>query len=147
MKLSATYTVDVSPQRVFELVFDPAVLQRCIAGCEKLVKTSDDCYDAHLKIGIAGLTGRYVGRVQLMDRQPPESYTLMLDGRGAAGFVRGTSRFRLTPDGPRTVVECEADVQVGGGIAAVGTRLVQAAGKMLMDDFFNRFRAEAARAK
>src|SRR5438876_3612951 len=102
MKLSATYQLAAPRDKVFAAITDPAVLQRAIDGCEKMVKTGEDSYDAHLKIGVAGLKGSYVGKVQLKDLKAPESYTLLIEGKGAPGFVKGTGRVQLTGKGDQT---------------------------------------------
>ncbi len=139
MKLTATYQIHAPREKVFAAITDPAVLQRVIDGCEKMVKTGEDTYDAHLKIGLAGLKGSYVGKIQLADQKPPESYTLRLEGRGTPGFVKGTARVQLTDQGAQTELHCEADAQVGGMIAAIGSRLIEATAKKMMDEFFRKF--------
>lgn len=141
MKLSGAYAVPAPRGIVFDAITDPAVLQRVIAGCEKMVKTGPDTYDAHLKIGVAGLKGSYLGKVQLRDLKAPESYTLHIEGKGAPGFVKGMARIQLTDKAGETGLRCEADVQVGGMIAAIGSRLVEAAARRMMDDFFKEFAA------
>ena len=106
--------------------------------CESLIETAPDEYQATLKIGIAGLKGTYTGKAVIRDRRPPEALTLAVEGKGGPGFVRGSAAIALTPDGESTRVACDADVQVGGLIAAVGSRLVEAAAKKLADDFFRQ---------
>ena len=142
MKFSATYLLAAPRDKVFALLTDPAVLQRCIEGCEKMVRTSEDTYDAHLKIGIAGLKGSYVGKVQLKDKKVPESYTLLIEGKGGPGFVKGTARIQLVDKGNETELRCESEAQVGGMIAAIGSRLVEAIGKKMMESFFKKFGEE-----
>ena len=142
MKLSATHLIPAPRDKVFAAVIDPAVLQRAIEGCEQMVKTSEDTYDAHLKIGIAGLKGSYVGKVRLTDLKAPESYTLMIEGKGVPGFVKSTAKIQLVDKGWETEMRCEADAQVGGMIAAIGSRLIEAAAKKMMVSFFHRFAAE-----
>jgi carbon monoxide dehydrogenase subunit G len=139
MKLSGTYQVSAPRDRVYAAITDPVVLQRVIDGCEKMVKTGEDSYDAHLKIGLAGMKGSYVGRIQMKDRRPPESYTLIIEGRGGPGFVKGTARVQLSDKDGRTEIQCDADAQVGGLIAAVGSRLIEAAARRMMDEFFRKF--------
>jgi uncharacterized protein len=139
MKLTATYILAASREKVFSNVTDPDVLQRCIEGCEKMVKTGEESYDVHLRIGLAGLKGSYVGKVQLKDIKPPESYTLILEGKGAPGFVKGTARIQLSDKGSQTALLCEAEALVGGLIAAIGSRLIEAAAKKMMDEFFRKF--------
>ena len=142
MKLSATYTLDAPREKVFAAITDPAVLQRVIDGCEKMVRTGEDSYDAHLKIGLGGIKGTYVGKVQLKDKNPPESYTLVLEGKGGPGFVKGTARVQLADKASHTDLRCEADAQVGGLIAAIGSRLIEATAKKMMDEFFRKFGEE-----
>jgi len=139
MKLSATYQINAPRDKVFAAITDPAVLQRAIDGCEKMVKTGEDSYDAHLKIGLAGLKGSYVGKIQLKDQKPPDSYTLLIEGKGAPGFVKSTARVRLADKGGQTELHCEAEAQVGGLIAAIGSRLIEATAKKMMDEFFRKF--------
>ncbi len=142
MRFSATYTFTAPRDKVFALLTDPAVLQRCIEGCEKMVRTSEDNYDAHLKIGIAGLKGNYVGKVQLKDKQVPESYTLLIEGKGGPGFVKATARLQLQQKGSETELHCDSEAQVGGMIASIGSRLVEAIAKKMMDSFFKKFAEE-----
>jgi carbon monoxide dehydrogenase subunit G len=145
VKFNATYSVPAQREKVFALLTDPAVLQRCIAGCEKMERTAQDHYNAHLKIGVAGLKGSYVGQVQLQDKRAPESYKLLMDGKGGPGFVKGSGHIQLTDKGPQTDIRCDAEVQVSGMIAVIGSRLVEAMGKKTMDDFFKKFADEVSK--
>src|SRR5216684_7035638 len=129
MKIRITSIIPAPPARVFAALVDPGVLQRCIPGCESLTAAGPDAYEATLKIGVAGLKGTYTGKAAIRDRRPPESLTLGFEGKGGPGFVRGSAAITLSAEGEgsATRVACEADVQVGGLIAAVGSRLVEAA--------------------
>ena len=147
MKVAVTSVVNAPRDRVFAALVDPAVLQRCIPGCETLKEISPDVCEATLKIGVAGLKGSYCGKAVIREKQPPDSLRLDVDGKGGPGFVRGSATMRLsagaTPESTR--VDCSADVQVGGLIAAVGSRLVEAAAKKLADDFFRQLSSELQR--
>lgn len=142
MKLPIAHTFASSPSQVFSALVDPAVLQRCIDGCEKLVQTGEDTYDVQLKVGVAGLKGSYGGKVQITAKQPPESLTLSMEGKGAGGFVRTTAKIRLAPKGTGTELTGEADATVGGVIAAVGSRLIEAVAKKMMADFYAKLDAD-----
>ena len=144
MKLSGTYEINALRDKVFAAITDPNVLQRCIEGCEKMVKTSENSYDAHLRLGVAGIKGNYVGKVQLQDVKAPESYTLIMEGKGAPGFVKGTAKISLADKGEQTELHYDADAQVGGMIAAIGSRLVEAIAKKMADDFFKKFAQQVA---
>ena len=128
--------------KVFSLITDPAILQKCIEGCEKMVRTGEDSYDVHFKLTIAGIKRSYVGKVQLTDKRIPESYTLLIEGKGGPGSVKGTAHIQLSDKGAETELHCDGESQVGGMIAAIGSRLIEAAGKKVMDSFFKKFAEE-----
>ena len=146
MKLSARYAVPAPASRVYAALIDPAVLRRSIPGCESLTPAGERQFDATIKVGLAGLKGTYTGRAELKDEQPPNSFTLVVNGKGAPGFVRATARMAIAPESDGASVQCDADVQVGGLIASVGSRLVEAAARQQMDAFFQKLREELASA-
>lgn len=142
MNIQGTHIISALPSRVFEALVDPAVLQRVIPGCERLEKTGEDEYNAHLKIGIASIKGSYVGKVRLSDKQPPHKFTLNMEGKGGPGFVKGSAQIELKEDAQKTKLSYTANVQVGGLIAAVGSRMIEAAAKKLAGEFFQKFSEE-----
>jgi carbon monoxide dehydrogenase subunit G len=145
MKLSFTRSFRCPPAKLFAALTDPAVLQKCIAGCETMI-LKDDTFEAMMKIGIAGIKGTYRGKVRIKDPKPPASFTMEMEGKGAPGFVKGTGSIRLEPDGDGTKLFAEGDAQVGGPIVAVGSRLIEAASRKLTEDFFERLRAQVETA-
>jgi len=142
MKLAIAHTFQAAPAQVFAAITDPVVLQRCIDGCEKMEKTGEDAYAVHLKVGVAGMKGSYGGKVQITDKKPPESLTLALEGKGPPGFVKATAQMKFAAAGNQTELSGEADATVGGLIAAVGSRLIEAVAKKMMTEFFTRLGAE-----
>src|SRR5258708_17140770 len=138
MKLTLSSVVAADRERVFAALVDPAILQRCIPGCDSLTSTGDDAYAATLKVGVAGMKGTYTGKAAITNKRPPDSMTLSVDGKGGPGFVRGSAALAFSADGPDgkgTRVACDADVQVGGLIAAGGSRPVEAAARKLARRF------------
>jgi len=142
VKIASHYLLDAPPERVYAALTDPAILARAIPGCEELTPDGEDRYRARVKIGLAGLKGVYAGTAELRDRNPPDSFTLVVDGKGAPGFVRISAKIACTAADTGTRVDCDADVQVGGLIAAIGSRLVEAAARQQMDLFFRRLAQE-----
>jgi carbon monoxide dehydrogenase subunit G len=124
------------------LFTDPAVLARATPGCERLDPIGPDEFAATLSVGVAAVKGTYQGHLAIADKNPPEGYTLRVEGSGRPGFVKGEGRLTLTEQDGGTLVTIKAEAQVGGLIAAVGQRLVGAAGRMLMSQFFSALEAE-----
>jgi len=117
-------------------MLDPAAIASCIPGCERLEPDGVDRYKAAITIGMAAITGHYEGTVTISDRVEPSSYTLMVEGQGRPGFVKGTVTIALRADGANTIVDVNGTAQTGGTIARLGQRLIGSAAKMMQDRFF-----------
>ena len=109
-------------------------------------QTGEDTYKAKLNMGIAAITGRYEGTVQMTEKDPPTGYTLLVEGKGTSGFVRGSATVALADSdgGASTRVDVLGKAQVGGTIARVGQRLLGGVSKMMMDRFFACLQERAA---
>jgi carbon monoxide dehydrogenase subunit G len=136
MDITGTYTFNAAPDRVWNLLMDPAVIASCIPGCNKLEPTGDDRYRASLTIALAAITGNYEGTVQITEKVVNESYRLTVEGQGKPGFVKGNAAIALRPDGVTTVVDVTGTVETGGPIARLGQRLIGNVSKMMQDRFF-----------
>ena len=142
MKITVSNAIAAGRSSVFEALVDPGVLRSSIPGCQTLTVIGPDAYEATLKVGVAGLKGVYRGTAEVLDQRPFESLTVTFDGKGVSGFVRGSAAITLSADGDGTLFVCDADVQVGGLIAAVGSRLVQAAARKLAAAFCRQLQRE-----
>jgi len=136
VKITTSAAVAAPREHVFSALNDRGVLRRCIPGCEELTDVDEETFAVKLKLGVAGIKGKYAGTATRQDLLPPESFTFALDGKGKTGFVRGTAAVRIETQGEASRIDCEADVQIGGAIAAVGSRLIGAVARKLTRDFF-----------
>jgi carbon monoxide dehydrogenase subunit G len=146
MKIEGSHPVKASRERVYQSLIDPAVLQRCIPGCEKLERTSEDAYSLTIRTGVGSIKGVFSGSVRLTDLRAPEHYRIVVEGKGAPGFLKGAGDFELESQGQTTLLKYSGDVQVGGTIASVGQRMIQASAKMMAAQFFTALELEAATA-
>src|SRR4051812_7709212 len=136
MKVEGVYSFPGLPQQVWDLLLDPESLRGCIPGVESLTETSADHWDAVLKVGVAAIKGTYKGKVAIVDKVAPTSYTLQVEGSGGPGFVKGSAKIVLEGEGDHTLVKVDGDGQVGGMLAGVGQRMLPGVAKMLMNQFF-----------
>ena len=136
MDITGTYTFAAPPDKVWALMMDPDAIASCIPGCDRLEPDGVDRYKAAITIGMAAITGKYEGTVTIADRVEPSSYTLMVEGQGRPGFVKGTVTIALRADGGNTIVDVNGTAQTGGTIARLGQRLIGSAAKMMQDRFF-----------
>ena len=138
MKLEGSYEIPAPRDKVWNAFLDPGQLKQAIPGCEKLEPLGNDEYKATMKIGVAAVKGTFEGKVRLMDKNPPNSYRMAVEGSGGPGFVRGDTVITLTDAGAGTKVSYTADMQVGGLIAGVGQRMLGGVSKMMADQFFTK---------
>lgn len=146
MKIAGTTRLAVPPQRAYEMMQDPEVLARAMPGCESLEKIGPDEYRMKMKMAMASLSGAFEGKVRITDQNPPTSFRLIVEGTGKIGFMKGEGLLNLSPSAESgtaaaTDVAYEGDVQVGGTMAAVGQRLIDATARMLIKKFFEKLTA------
>jgi carbon monoxide dehydrogenase subunit G len=145
MDMTGERRIPAPRQKVWDALNDPAVLKACIPGCETLERTGENEMKATAAVRIGPISARFNGKVQLTDLDPPNSYHISGEGQGGvAGFAKGGADVRLTEDDMFTVLTYEVKAQVGGKIAQLGARLIDATSKQMADAFFDRFTAEVA---
>jgi len=142
MKIEGTQKLHAPRDRVYSALTDPEVLRRCIPGCESLDKTTGNTYAATLKAGVGSIKGAFKGKVHLEDMRPPQHYRIVVEGKGAVGFAKGSADFDLEENDGATVIKYAGELQIGGTIAGVGQRMIQGAAKMMASRFFIALEAE-----
>ena len=129
---------------------DVEVLKSCVPGCESITPLESNQYEIALTAAIGPVRSRFKGKLEMTDIVAPEGYTLKFDGSGGpAGFARGAAQVALTEAAPaQTRLAYTVDAQVGGKLAQVGSRLIDAASAAMADQFFAAFEERVrARAK
>lgn len=141
MELTGSRTLPAPVQRVWTALNDPETLKASMPGCESIEPDGDNAYRAALVAKIGPVSARFTGKMQVVDIDAPRAYTIRFEGSGGpAGFVNGEARVTLTPEGVgATTLTYAAKAQIGGKLAQVGSRLVDAAAQKLTEDFFTRF--------
>ena len=144
MDLTGEHTFNAPRERVWQFMLDPAVLQACLPGCERLDIVGDDEYEATMKIGVAMIRGTFTGRVKISDKQEPERYRMLVEGKGPQGQVTGEGTLELIEEGGTTRVRYQGEANVRGTLARVGARVMQPAAKMIVGQFFQCLEGKAA---
>jgi uncharacterized protein len=146
MKVEGSYKVSGSRETVYKLLLDREALLKAFPGCQKLTSNQACSYDAEMCVGIAAVKGTYQGRVEILDQNPPERFRMRVDLRGKGGFLKGEGEIVLSGSGDETTVSYSGETQVGGMIAAVGQRMIQAASRQIVSQFFQAFAGQIQRA-
>ena len=139
MKLTGSYKLNVKKEHVWKALNNPNILKQCIPGCESFDKESSTVFNATATNQIGPMNATFSGTVTLSNIQENQSYTLSGEGQSPVGFANGSTDVKLKEENGTTTLSYEVDVNVGGKIAQLGSRLINGVAKKMSDYFFGRF--------
>ncbi|RMD86875.1 MAG: carbon monoxide dehydrogenase [Alphaproteobacteria bacterium] len=140
MKLAGETLIPAPRETVWAALNDETLLIQCIPGCEALERIADDELAAAVTAKVGPVKATFKGEVRLENVSPPHSYTLIGQGKGAAGFARGRADVSLhdAEDGATQLVY-SVEANVGGKLAQLGARLIESSARKYAEDFFATF--------
>lgn len=146
MDMTGERRIPAPREVVWNKLNDPEVLKASIPGCESLERVSENEMKATASVKIGPISARFNGKVQLSDIDAPNGYTINGEGQGGvAGFAKGGAKVRLDEaEAASTLLRYEVHAQVGGKMAQLGARLIDATAKQMADQFFERFSNQVA---
>ena len=140
MDMHGELRIPAPRDEVWKRLNDPETLKNCIPGCESIEKVSDTEFTAKIVARVGPVKANFSGKVTLTDLNPPASYTITGEGTGGvAGFAKGSAKVALDDAGGETVMRYGVQAQVGGKLAQIGSRLIDATSRKMADEFFSRF--------
>ena len=139
MKLTGSYKLNVKKEHVWKALNNPNILKQCIPGCESFEKESDNIFNARATNQIGPMNATFSGVVTLSNIKKNQSYTLSGEGNSSVGFVNGSTEVRLVEENNITTLTYDVNVDVGGKVAQLGSRLIDGVAKKMSDYFFGRF--------
>src|SRR5712691_4763666 len=104
MEIAGTQQLHAPRERIYAALIDPETLRRCIPGCESLDLIGERTYAATLKAGVGSIKGTFRGNVRLEDMHPPEHYRIVVEGKCAVGFAKGSATFDLLEQDGKTII-------------------------------------------
>jgi uncharacterized protein len=147
MRIVGDYRFAADRLSVWHALNDPEVLRRAIPGCERMDRITDVEWHGRVIVRIWPIKATFDGVVRLSELEPPDRYRIAIEAEAPViGTAGGSALVTLSaaPDGG-TLLTYDAETEIGGRLAHLGSKLVQNAGTKYADKFFNRF-AEAMAA-
>ncbi|MBI5879767.1 MAG: carbon monoxide dehydrogenase subunit G [Chloroflexi bacterium] len=138
MKIDGTYIFTARAGEVWDLLLDPQVLLQIIPGLQK-VDVQGDTILASATVGVGPVKGLFSGRISLLDQRKPTHVRIVGEGKGGPGFMKGVCIIDAAEHDGQTTISYQANVQIGGTLATVGQRLVDAATQQIMQQGFGAF--------
>ena len=139
MKLAGSYKLNAKKEIVWQALNDPDILKQCVPGCESFEKESDTIFNVTATNQIGPMNATFSGTVTLSNIQENQSYTIKGEGQSSVGFANGSANVTLTEKNESTTLIYEVNVNVGGKIAQLGSRLIDGVAKKMSDYFLGRF--------
>ena len=139
MKLIGSYKLNVKKEIVWNALNNPEILKKCIPGCDSFEKENNNTFNASATNQIGPMNATFSGIVKLSNIQENESYTLSGEGQSSVGFANGSANVKLSEINGVTTLSYEVNIDVGGKIAQLGSRLIEGVAKKMSDYFFGRF--------
>jgi uncharacterized protein len=145
MEMTGEFRIPAPRERVWQGLNDPEILKQAIPGCQTIEKVSDTEFTAKVVAKVGPVKATFNGKVTLSDLDPPKGYTITGEGTGGvAGFAKGGANVKLDEDGDATVLHYEVQAHVGGKLAQIGSRLIDATSRKMAEEFFTHFAAVVA---
>lgn len=145
MDLKGEEQLTGTPEQIWDLLLDPKVLASIMPGCEQLELVEEDVYKGAIKAKLGPVSSQYIATFKIENKTPPHSYRLLIDGQGPGGFVQGNTLIELKPNDAGTLLAYSGTANVGGKIASIGQRLVEAGSKMIIKQGFKALKKEVER--
>jgi hypothetical protein len=136
MEMKGEQLVPASQQKVWDALNDPQVLKACVPGCESITPAGENIYDVLMVAKVGPVSAKFKGKLTLFEGQG-----------GAAGFAKGGAKVHLIFENNQTKLTYDVKANVGGKLAQIGSRLVDAAAKKVADDFFKNFNGKMSAPK
>ena len=139
MKLAGSYKLNVKKEVAWQALNNINILKQCIPGCEIFDKENDNVFNAVATNQIGPMNATFSGKVILSNILENQSYTLSGEGQSSVGFVNGKADVNLEEENGLTILSYQIEVNVGGKVAQLGSRLINGVAKKMSDYFFGRF--------
>ena len=139
MKLTGSYKLNVKKEIVWQALNNADILKQCIPGCETFEKESSTVFNTTATNQIGPMNATFSGTITLSNIQENQSYTLSGEGLSSVGFANGSANVKLIEENGITTLSYDVQINVGGKIAQLGSRLIDGVAKKMSDYFFGRF--------
>jgi CO/xanthine dehydrogenase FAD-binding subunit/carbon monoxide dehydrogenase subunit G len=141
--LSGTQTILAANIAVWNALFAPQVLQRCIPGAESVEQLSPTQFRTRARVGVGMIAVKFVADIHTTIEAEGERCLLTIAYEaGSFGAGTGAAHISLTAlSETATRLDWRARAAPTGKLAQLGNRLIEASTQKLSAEFFQQFNA------
>ena len=117
-----------------------------IPGCEKLSRNDQDGlvnYECKIVLRIGVIKARFDALIELSEINKPSGLRLSGKGTSALGLAQGSGLIRLSRQQTQTMLAYSYEANVTGKLAAIGSRLLEASARVVLNQLFRALAREA----
>jgi carbon monoxide dehydrogenase subunit G len=142
LRFDGRVEIAATREAVWNFVSDPTRVGRCGPGVETVEATGTDTFRSVARIGIGAFRARFTVDAKFLERVPGERAVVAAHGNAPGSAVDATATMELSDGEPgHSVMEWQADVDVGGRVASIGARLLQGTANKMIAQTFDCIRA------
>jgi hypothetical protein len=148
MKIEGEYIFNGPREISYAVVHDPNILLLAIPGESSMKETGPNSYEGTIKLKIGPVSGQFAGLYTITDDVAPESFTMVVKGKGGAGFAEGVGKVQfLESEGGKTLFKYSGELNIGGKLASVGQRLIDSVSKSMLKNGLEKLDKEVEKRK
>lgn len=137
----------ISTETLWETLQSQEALRSALPGCQTFEEVEEDVFKAELGINVGPVKGVFTADVRQVEKQEPEFYRLLVNGKGKPGEINASADMSLENSDAGAVLNCVADVKVTGLLASVGQRVMGGVAKVLLNQFFKDIEKETKKVE
>lgn len=142
MHLEGSFETPAPRNVAWEFLLNPNDIAPCFPDLQSLEVTSPDSFKAKVKVGISVVKGTMDFDFRIAEKNPPRSAKLVGTGRGVGSNIEMQTTFTLDEIGLGTKIGWIADVNVGGIMAGLGTKLLDSTSSKMVEQVLGNLQSK-----
>ncbi len=145
MKMQSQFTVPSTPEQVFPLFLDPAVMRTCIPGCEELERVDDRTFRGRLVNAVAHVRFNAAFSAHVESIEEPHRVKALLKGEDnrLGSSIKIDALLGVQPDPAGSLVGYEMDLALWGKLGRLGESVFRRRTAEVEAHFVRHFSAAA----
>lgn len=128
---------------MWRYITDPAIMGGCIPGCNSIVVTGENSYQAKIEVKVGPIKAKFGVDVEVTEEVEPDQIVSTTRGEegGRASVISANNFLKLSDSaGGGTDVYYSSDVTISGRLGKYGHGIMKKVAKKLSDKFVDKFR-------
>ena len=147
VKIEKTFQVSEPIEKVWAFLSDPRKVGTCVPGAQITEQVNDTTYKGAIKVKVGPSVTDFKGELQVL-RLDAAAHEIEILGKGQDTKGKGSASMKMTGKlreiAGGTEVSSEAELNVVGILAQMGSRVINQVNDIMFDQFVSNFRQQLA---